>query len=168
MKFYHYTPENRLPELLESQAINLAFKSVNSNTEKAVAWVSTNPEWENTATKNAIDSIGKIRRLTFQEQVELFGCARIQIKPTYKLHEWKKITKLANIQFNIVNQLEILGRKMGGKPKEWYGSLKPIPIDAWVSIEIFQNGNWVELINFENGTISGIESRFFKFDITNS
>lgn len=162
MKFYHYTPENRLPEFLASQVINLAFKSVNSNTEKAVAWVSTNPDWENTATKNIADGTGKIRSLTFQEQIDFCGCARIQIKPTYKLHEWKKITKLANIQFNVANQLEILGRKMGGKPKEWYGSLKPIPMDEWVNIEIYQNGNWVELMNFENDTISSVESRFFK------
>lgn len=162
MKYYHYTPENRLPEFLESEEINLAFKSVNSYTEKAVAWISTNPDWENTATKNIADSTGKIRSLTFQEQVDFCGCARIQIKPTYKLHEWKKITKLANIQFNVVNQLEIKGRRMGGKPNEWYGSLKPIPIDEWVKIEIFQDGNWVEIMNFETLILHKFEGRFFQ------
>ena len=167
MKFYHYTTENRLPELLNSQVIKLAWTSVNCKTEKAVAWVSTNPDWENTATKMARDSNGGIRNLKFEEQVDFFGCARIQIKPTYKLYEWNKITKLANIQSYVVNQLEVLGRKMGGNPKEWYGSLKPIPIDAWVKIEIFQDGNWVELINCENRTVSLVESRFFKFGKTN-
>lgn len=163
MKYYHYTPEFRLPEFFKSQVIKLATASVaNKKNEKAVAWVSTNPHWENTATKMAIDGDGNKVNITFEQQVEMFGCARIEVKPSSRIRNWTHITKLANTQTSVVKQLEICGLKQGAKPSEWYGSLKPIPMEDWVKIEIFQDGNWVEIMNFETLTLNKIESRFFQ------
>lgn len=162
MKYYHYTPEFRLPEFFNTQVIKLATASVSSKNEKAVAWVSTNPHWENTATKDRYDLNGNRVHLTFEQQVESFGCARIEVKPTFKLYNWNHITKLAKTPKGLVKSLEAVGISRGAKPSEWYGSLKSIPFDEWVKIEIFQDGNWVEIMNFETLTLNKIEGRFFQ------
>lgn len=152
MKYYHYTPEFRLPEFFNTQVIKLATASVSSKNEKAVAWVSTNPHWENTATKDRYDLNGNRVHLTFEQQVESFGCARIEVKPTFKLYNWNHITKLAKTPKGIVKNLETVGIRRGAKPSEWYGSLKPIPMEQWIRIEQFIDGKWFEVYNFETQT----------------
>ena len=42
--YFHYTPEIRLNEIIESGKIKLANTSVFKR-EKACAWISTNPNW---------------------------------------------------------------------------------------------------------------------------
>lgn len=159
-KFYHYTREDYIPAIINSEVIKFE-KYRFSESEKPIAWVSSNPIWENTATKCYSLPNGKLKSLTFDEQVEISGCARIQIKPTFKLHNWSTISKLANMRKEHAKALEVAGKKMGGNPNEWFGSLVPIPIDEWLRIEIYQDGKWIEIINFENGVISDLKSRFF-------
>ncbi|MNQ79866.1 hypothetical protein D3C85_948240 [compost metagenome] len=63
--YYHYTPEIRLSSIIDSGLIKLGTESVYASKEKACAWVSTNPTWEPTATKLALDQSGNLIRLTF-------------------------------------------------------------------------------------------------------
>lgn len=152
MKYYHYTPEFRLEEIIQSGVIKLAKKSVSCKFEKAVAWVSSNSHWENTATKMAQESKGNLRFLTFEQQVEMFGCARIEIRPFNRIHNWYEITKYANMRTEIIKVLEKTGLERGGNPNEWYSSLKPIPMEQWIKVEQFIDGKWLEIYNFETQT----------------
>ncbi|AOW10531.1 hypothetical protein [Flavobacterium gilvum] len=160
-RFFHYTREDLIPTIINSQVIKFE-KYQYDESEKPIAWASSNPNWENTATKSICLSDGILESLTFAEQVDCCGCARIQIKPTFKLHNWKIIARLANMQKEYIKPFENAGKKMGGNPNEWFGSLVPIPIDEWMRIEIYQNGKWIIIINFENGIhVNDFKSRFF-------
>jgi hypothetical protein len=147
-KFYHYTLETRLEEIIESGTIKLATQSVCSKGEKPCAWVSSNPHWEATATKMFYDDLGNSRWLTFEEQLEDFGCARIQVEPT-ALYTWAKLKHLAKMDLKMAEMMEIIGIEKGGKPSEWFGSLTAIGINRWIKAEVYKNGEWVEYDVFE-------------------
>ena len=79
-RYFHYTPTQRIEEIINSGQIKLATKSVYAKKEKAVAWVSTNEKWEHTATKIVENKYGQIKQMTFEEQLNNYGCARIEVK----------------------------------------------------------------------------------------
>lgn len=147
IEYYHYTPEYRLEEIIESGEIKLANASVYANKEKACAWVSTNPHWEPTATKMVSDQFGNLRLMTFKEQLERFGCARIQVKPIGFTH-WGKIKHLAKMNLEQAKRMELAGIELGGNPKEWFGSFEPIKKENWIKAEVFKNGEWTEYESF--------------------
>lgn len=142
-KYYHYTPEIRIPEIIESGKINLATVYVYGK-EKPCVWLSTNPIWEKTASKMASNSYGMLTQLNFEEQLEMFGCARIEVKSS-NLIPWKKLKHVAEIDAKLADALEYVGKKRGADPVEWYGSLSPIGINDWIKIEIYKNGKWIEI-----------------------
>lgn len=143
LRYFHYTPENRIKEIIASGEINLAYPSVKSSTEKACAWVSTNSNWEHTATKGRKDKGGNHEQLTFQEHKDWLGCARIEVKPI-GIHSWNELKSLANMSSQWVRQMESAGIAMGGKPSEWFGSLEPIKSQNWVNIEVLKEGKWIQ------------------------
>lgn len=149
IKYFHYTPEVRLEEIIESGNIKLATESVyDKKREKACSWVSTNPNWENTATKILHDNEGNTVKLTFKEQVDFCGCARIEVKPSFGFINWGKIKHLAKMNLTLAKAMEETGIQQGASPKEWFGSFKPIPIDYWIKAEVFKNGEWIEYKTF--------------------
>lgn len=141
-KFYHYTPAFRISEMLNSMEIKPAVIGLGKN-EKPVTWISSNPFWENTATKMMNTEMGLVQ-LTFNQQVQYFGCARIEVKPN-NLIPWKSLKHQAKIDRKKAANLIEKGEKMGGNPNEWYGSLSPIHINDWIKIEIYENGKWVTI-----------------------
>lgn len=143
--YYHYTPEFRLEEIIETGFIKLATASVqDKKREKPCAWVSTNPHWENTATKLAVDEDGNKILLTFKEQLEEFGCGRIQVKPFVGLTNWGKLKYIAKMNLQYAKSMEQVGFDRGANPKEWFGSLKPITRENWIKAEVYKDGKWVE------------------------
>ncbi|RXR17360.1 hypothetical protein EQG63_11265 [Flavobacterium amnicola] len=147
-KYYHYTTEFKLEEIIESEKIKLAVASVGGKNEKACAWVSSNPQWENTATKYESDELGNYHKLTFDEQLEKYGCARIQVEPI-GLIPWNKIKHLAKMDLTYAESMVKAGIEMGGKQSEWFGSLYPIGIERWIKAEVYKNGEWIEYDVFE-------------------
>lgn len=147
-RYFHYTPTIRLEEIIKSKEIRLATNSVYSKKEKPVAWVSTNPEWENTATKTVASFFGKPRQLTFEEQLKEIGCARIEVKGV-DLMTWAKLKHKAKMDLRAASAFEFTGKMKGANPNEWYGSLSPIKIDKWKRIEVYKNGKWELYKNFE-------------------
>ena len=142
MHYYHYTTESRINEIIESGVINLAITSITHKKEKPCAWVSTNQFWENTATKNIIDEFGNRIKLTFDEQLQEFGCARIQVKPV-GLYTWAKLRHLARMNPSYADAMESIGIEIGGDPKEWFGSIYPIKKENWLKIEVLRNNEWI-------------------------
>jgi hypothetical protein len=150
IKFYHYTLESKLDEIIESAHIKLSIESVyDKKREKACSWVSTNPNWENTATKFSQNNVGEFLPLTFKEQVEQFGCARIEVKPSFGFINWGKIKHVAKMNLTIAKSMEEIGIQQGASPKEWFGSFKPITSDYWIKAEVYKNGEWIEYKIFE-------------------
>ena len=144
MKYYHYTTYEKLELILKDGEIKQA-KAYISENENPFAWVSTHPHFEPTALKAYKPKNGEVRILTFQEQLEMAGCVRIEIKPTFKLHNWTEIQKLSNTPKLINKALESTGIERGANPNDWYGSLVPIPITEWVGVEVYSN-KWKPMI----------------------
>jgi len=140
LNFYHYTIESRIDEIIESGEIRLASKSTYAKKEKPVAWVSSNEHWENTATKMIMTYSGT-KELTFEEQLELHGCGRIEVKNS-GLMTWAKLKHKANMDFHMAGLMENAGIRKGGKPSEWFGSLLPIKMNDWIKAELYKNGKW--------------------------
>ena len=104
-KLYHYTPEFRLEEIIESGEIRLATESVvDLKREKACAWVSSNPHWEETATKLFVKD-GITTQLTFKEQLANFGCGRIEVK-SVGFTTWGKLKYLAKMNLIAAKTME--------------------------------------------------------------
>jgi hypothetical protein len=146
IKYFHYTPACILRQIIESGEINPATAFIPIN-EKPIAWVSTNPNWENTATKSRSLANGSVQQLTFSQQLASFGCARIEISPI-GLETYAKLKQLANISLRESRYLEQRGKSLGADHKEWYGSLNPIKKNSWIKAEVYMSGQWVEVQSF--------------------
>ncbi len=144
-KFYHYTHYQHLASILDSGYIKLATTSKFHNKEKAVAWISTNPHWENTATKMLCNNQGQRKIMSFEEQLSNVGCARIQVREE-GLFDWPELIKRTKKRPKDVQELEEVGIERGADPSEWHGSLKPITRKDWLSVEIYKNGGWKKVI----------------------
>ena len=147
-RYFHYTTENRLEIILQSEIILLAGSGIENKNEKPCAWVSSNPKWEPTATKMIRNQKGEPTQMTFEEQLKNFGCARIEVEPKGLL-PWKTIRKTAKIKPRMADAMESWGIQIGGSPSEWFGSFSPIDINRWIRAEIFRDGKWVEYEVFE-------------------
>ena len=66
-RYFHYTTENRLEIILQSEIILLAGSGIENKNEKPCAWVSSNPKWEATATKMIRNQKGEPTQMTFEE-----------------------------------------------------------------------------------------------------
>lgn len=140
-KYFHYTTEGRIDEIINSGEIKLATNSVFSKKEKAVAWVSTNLKWENTASKIISDRSGNLIHLTFEKQIEVLGCGRIEVQEI-GLMSWAKLKHEANMDFKAAQGFEKTGLLQGANSNEWYGSLTPIRKSRWIKAEVFKDGEW--------------------------
>lgn len=149
-RFFHYTTELKLEEIIRSEKILLAQKSISHKNEKPCAWVSTNINWEPTATKLVSNLFGEIRKMTFEEQLKNFGCARIEVQ--FKgLIPWNQIKKIACMDLNIARRMENAGLELGANPNDWFGSLSPIDMNRWITAEVFRDDKWVQIDVSEEG-----------------
>jgi hypothetical protein len=146
-KFFHYTTELKLQEIIDSGIIRLATKSTFHKKEKPIAWLSTNPIWENTATKMIVKD-GRIQKMTFEEQLEQVGCARIQVEDL-GFQGWRKLKHTAKMNMNIASHMQLVGIASGASSGEWFGSFSAIKKQYWIKAEVFRNGEWVLYENFE-------------------
>jgi len=81
-RYFHYTTEKtHIDKIIKSGLIKTAKAGVTNKKEKPIAWISTNENWEHTTTKYATNNFGKPFLLSFEEQLEYYGCARIEVNP---------------------------------------------------------------------------------------
>jgi hypothetical protein len=142
MKLWHYTTKESLDRILDSEVIKLALRSVNKN-EKAAAWLSSNPLWENTATKFKSSFFGGAPiRLTKEQQYKEFGLGRIEIEVPPNTYTWKNYKKISGIDSNLARGFELSGKEQNANPQEWYACLNEISINYWVKAEIWDGKQW--------------------------
>ena len=146
--FYHYTHHKALQGILNDGYIRLADKSAYKKV-KSIAWVSSNEQWENTATKMVgIDSY-RTKSLTFKEQLQNLGCARIKIKED-GINTWAKLKHIAKYTYEQIKSLEDVGYKQKAIPEQWHGSLKPIKESHFINIELHDGTQWVSYEDNKN------------------
>lgn len=116
---WHYAPWAYLPKIVECGYLKAS--NAGAPHKPALLWFSKNQHWEPTATKFVGNEHGPTGRLTFKQQVELFGCIRFGL-PTSdpRLMDWKTACKFDGTGRDERRRMEIVGKKDGGNPEHWF------------------------------------------------
>lgn len=140
---WHYTTRDRLIEIVNSGEIWTSKSNATGAKEPSTVWVSSNPLWENTATKFIVER-GVYRLMTKEEQFAEFGLGRIEISAsTDGIFSWNLFCKNIAANRPLARAMEISGRENGGNPNQWFGRLKPITKEYFISAEIWDGTKWV-------------------------
>jgi hypothetical protein len=123
-RVWHYTKGGNLPFIVESGVIRRAWMAVPTHRQRAV-WGSTNPIWENSV-------YCPVER----------GRARIELKPEALPYSWKQYKKKSKIHPLSAKFLADDAHRLGDDARDWRVSFDEVPSTEWLSIEIFQDGQW--------------------------
>lgn len=140
---WHYTIGERLPAIFESGELRPSDSHI-ANGEKPILWFSTRPDFEPTATKMGLSVDGSYRGLSVKEtEQEGGGLFRFGVSID-RVTSWPRIGSLAGIKTKIKKSLEDVGIRKGASPRQWYGSLDPIPIHEMSLEWLSDGGDWVD------------------------
>ena len=128
---FHYTFGTKLPAIVASRAL-LPLAIDLEPGERPVIWFSANPNWEQTATKLIFSpQTGRVQRPTRFELHQMIGVYRFRVdSQDGRLVPWPKIRRAAGISDDMTRTLVRNGRAVGADPKEWSGTLEPVPLEA--------------------------------------
>ena len=129
---WHYTTGQKLDLILRSGAILPTTAKVPPH-EKPVAWFSTSPQWEPTASKfPAPGKLGQI--MTAQAQG---GLARIQVPTSAAPHRIEDLPWLAGTTPEDWLGLVLAGLELGADPGLWRFTLSPVPVPLFSVVESY-------------------------------
>lgn len=147
MKLWHYTTRDRIHEIIETSEIRTSDANRTGQSESPTLWLSSNPIWENTATKLYSDGLNT-RKLSKKEQHELLGLGRIEVDTqNISVFTWSTFVKNIAAKRHVARSMEVSGRTSGGNPNQWYGSTKPIGKEHFLSAEIWNGEEWIVIQN---------------------
>ncbi|PKL23814.1 MAG: hypothetical protein CVV47_13470 [Spirochaetae bacterium HGW-Spirochaetae-3] len=132
MKAYHYTVSDRIASI-RKHGIKLAGAGV-LGLEKHAVWFSTNPVYETTACKAGTSSL--------QGMID-FGFTPVRFVVDREMFDWKYHKAHSGIKSAIARGLEEAGKQTNANPSEWFAVYEPVK--EWLAIEVYRNGQWVEL-----------------------
>jgi hypothetical protein len=145
---YHYTSGQHLELILEKGELIVSEWERKNKVKPPALWLSLNPIWENTATKNINDN-GIARRLTKNEQHEKFGLIRFVLEfKKDNLCSWARYKHKSNTPFHIYKSMEEVGIKQGANPNEWFACFKNIPLEKCISCQKWNGVEWETIIDF--------------------
>lgn len=140
---WHYTIGERLPAIFESGELRPSDHYIKKG-EKPILWFSTNPHFEPTALKGGLSADGSYRGLSVKEtEQEGGGLFRFGVSLD-RVTSWPRIGSLAGMKTKIKKSLEVVGIRQGASPRQWYGSLDPIPIHEMRLEWLSDGGDWVD------------------------
>lgn len=142
---HHYTTEHHhLPLILESGELRPS--NAGAEHEPPLLWFSMAQRWEGTATKMVQGGDGP-RLLTFVEQLTTFGCVRFSLPADDpRLMRWDEACKYAGITSTARRKLEVVGRKRGGSPIDWFAIAGAVPL-AELRLQRFDGAAWLDVVN---------------------
>lgn len=137
---YHYAPWAHLPSMVESGALRPS--NVGAAHERPMLWLFAHQHWEPTATKAWRGPDGKVKLLTFLEQVKQVGCIRFGL-PAQDLRPlpWLEACTQAGMTRETRRELERAGKKRGGDPNHWFAIPHEVPLSDF-TLEVFGNNAW--------------------------
>jgi hypothetical protein len=137
---YHYTTGTRLKQIINSGHILPTAAKIEPH-EKPVAWFSTSPEWEPTATKVPIPGMaGQIA--TAQAQG---GLVRITVPGSCAPYIFPQLPLIAGTKPSVCIGLLIAGIELGSDPDTWRFTPTPVPTALFREVEFFDfaNNRWL-------------------------
>lgn len=145
---WHYTIAATLLEIVESGEIRTAIAGLPPGV-KPVVWFSTNPFWEETATKMIGGSEGFHRFRDIEEMYEysktspIWTPARVAVDASVAPHRWKDYKDRSGAKGWFTKALYDAAIGQGAKPAEWRWTAEKVPASSWTAIEIYRDGAWV-------------------------
>ena len=156
---YHYTTFGYLEEILNSRFLKVSPWEKKNKIKRPALWLTKNPNWDNTATKGYYDrETGERRSLTFEEQSTIFGCIRITIPFKNTFCNWRKFKHVSKEPIELCNQLEIIGRKQGSNPDDWYVSFDDVAATEIIAVDYWDGKEWVDISIDEDESITNSET----------
>jgi len=136
LKVYHYTTRLNLSQILKDRILHLSpgFTEM----EKSGVWLSTNPDFENSAA--SIARANKTFRLRKESEIKTLGMARIEIDTSlvkiFTMNQYKNISRISTRNFK---NLCYFAAQCKADINEWRICFSPINSQAWKKIEIYDN-----------------------------
>jgi hypothetical protein len=137
---YHYTTGLKLRSIINSGAIKPTTAKIEPH-EKPVAWFSTSPQWEPTATKVSIPGVqGQIETAKAQG-----GLVRITVPGTCAPYVFPQLPPIAGTSPQACIGLLLAGLELGSEPNTWRFTPTPVPTALFREIEFFDfaNDRWL-------------------------
>lgn len=123
---FHFAPWIKLAAIVKSRS--LLPSNAGAAGEKPLLWLSANQQWEPTATKMVSSKRGP-RLLSFDEQVDRFGCVRFGLDASdRRLLSWSNACKVADIGREERRRLERTGKRLGADPADWFAVAASLPL----------------------------------------
>ena len=137
---HHFTTGEKLKQIINSGHIRPSTTHVPLS-EKPVAWFSTSPEWEATATKCSIP--GKVGQLITAKSQS--GLVRITVPGTAAPYVFPQLPLIAGTKPSVCIGLLIAGLELGSDPDSWRFTLQTVPTALFREIEFFDfaHDRWV-------------------------
>ena len=139
---WHYTHGQKLEKILESGELRVSEAERKLKIKPPALWLSKNPIWENTATKNMKTSAGE-RRMTIEEMHKELGLIRFAFEfDKAAFITWAKYRYKTNTLIKHYMWMESQGIKWGANPNEWFATFKNIPLTKCLAIEKWDGAEW--------------------------
>ena len=152
---WHYTYENSIKSILDSAALlppimtpdfeerrramypGVDVKDRGFQADAKMLLFSAREDWE-PASYRGISVGGRIIDLHKLEDYETHGVRVYRIGVDRDiLHPWVRLKRLCGMPHGMAKSLETIARKVGSNPFDWWGTMRPIPIEKWRSIEVY-------------------------------
>ena len=139
---YHYTTGLKLRSIINSGAIKPSTAHVPAH-EKPVAWFSTSPEWEPTATKCSVP--GKLGQLITAKAQN--GLVRITVPASCAPYVVQQLPVVAGTSLQAYTGLILAGLELGADPGAWRFTPTPVPTALFREVEFydFASDRWVAI-----------------------
>jgi len=129
---YHYTTGSKLNQIINTGHILPSTAQVPPN-EKPVAWFSTCPDWEPTATKCPIP--GKLGQLITAKAQN--GLVRIRVPASVAPYTFQDLPTIAGTSPAGFMGLLLAGLELGADPGAWRFTPTPVPTALFREVEFF-------------------------------
>jgi hypothetical protein len=127
---WHYTKHVHLPAITKERLIKPAEKYIGVN-ERPIVWFSTNPLWERT-----VHDIQQLLAMGIYP-------ARIGVSEETAPYPFNKLRRLSRMKARTADDLINAASRLGADPKEWRGTLDPVPSELWQSVEVWKDKQWI-------------------------
>ena len=147
---WHYTHGQYLEKILESGELRVSEAESKLKVKPPALWLSKNPIWENTATKDVKTPEG-VRRMTKKEMHEKCGLFRFALEfDKIAFITWAKYRYKTNTSIEEYMKMESEGIRWGANPNEWFATFKNIPLAKCLAIEQWDGAEWKNLDLFQS------------------